>query len=201
MPEGATFNSATLPLASERCRAGHLSGADRHPLAEFPRLESNPALHVAGRANKVILQFDFVQATLARPTQPARAHQLALRTFDGVAVFHARLKRLGLLLLATGLQGGVVLSDHQRPMPLVFAQATIAQRAVMALGAELKTIADFAADLFLQTTGLQATEHHREILFAAVVMYLRPFTLRGEKRSETLVLLGCSSFMCGIAPK
>jgi hypothetical protein len=82
------------------------------------------------------------------------SNQLALRAFNGVAVFHPLLESLGLLLLAAGLQRGVMLSDDQCPVPLVFAQTALAQGAVVARSAEFEAITHFAAEFLFQATPL-----------------------------------------------
>ncbi len=103
-------------LGSARRRARHFSRASRHRLREFPGLPPNPTLHIANRPNEVILQFHFGPAPIARPPQAMTPHQLALRAFNPVALFHLLLEALGLLLLPPGLQDRVVLAHHQRPV-------------------------------------------------------------------------------------
>ena len=67
-------------------------------------------------------------------------HQFALGAFNGIAMFHPLLESWCLLLVATRLQGGVVLADYQRAMSLAFAQTLRPQHAVVALSAELEPV-------------------------------------------------------------
>src|SRR5260370_10814732 len=114
-------------LTSERCRTGSFSGTDRHRLSQLPSLQPNPALHVAGRANKVVLQFHLGQAAIARVAQTVRPDQFALRALDSIAMFHALLEGRSCLFLPPRLQDGMILANHQPAMPLVLPQPLPAQ--------------------------------------------------------------------------
>ena len=105
------------------------SSQSQRRLLEFPGLPPNPSLHIAGRTNEVVLQFHLGQAAIARVAQAMSPDQLALRAFDGVAMFHALLESVGLLLLAPGLQHGVMLSHQHRAVSLTLGDALSAQRA------------------------------------------------------------------------
>ena len=73
-----------LSLVARDCPG--LARQGRRRLLEFPDLPPNPAFHIAGRPNEVVLQFHLGQAAIARPTQTVRPHQLARRPFNGMAV-------------------------------------------------------------------------------------------------------------------
>src|SRR5260370_41872938 len=121
------LKAARPPLALERCRTGSFSGADRHRLAELPGFQPNPPLHIASRANEIILQLHFAQAAIARVAQAVRPDQFAVRAFDGITMFHALLESRSCLFLPPALQEGMVFADHQGAMPLVLAQALATQ--------------------------------------------------------------------------
>jgi len=125
-----------------------------HRLPKFPRLAANPAFDIAGRSNEVVLQLRLGQATITRPAQAVCPHQLTLRAFDRVAMFHALLEGRGLLLLPSSLQHGVIFAHDQRAMPLPFSHTLSTPRAVLTLGAELKTAAHLARGLLDQATAL-----------------------------------------------
>ena len=131
-----------------------LNCQERRGLLNFPCRPPNPALHVAGCSNKVVLQFHLGQAAIARVAQTVRPDQFALRALDSIAMFHALFESLGVLLLAAGLQRAVMLPDCQGAMSLVLSHTLVAQRAVVTLGAELKAIAYFSGGLFHQAAAL-----------------------------------------------
>jgi hypothetical protein len=65
-------------------------------------------------------------------------------------MFHALLESGGLLLLAPGLQQGVMFTHQHRAMSLTLGYASSAQRAIVTLGAKFKTVVDFTRRLFNQ---------------------------------------------------
>jgi hypothetical protein len=73
------------------------------------------------------------------------AHHFALGAFDPRAHFHAFSEGFGLLVASARLQQVVVFADDEGAVALVFANAAFAQRAVVAVGAPFKSVADFAA--------------------------------------------------------
>lgn len=148
-PTGRKIRGDRPVFGSARCRARHFSRASRHRLRQFPGLPPNPTLHIASRPNEVILQFHFGQAPRACPPQTIAPHQLALRAFNPIALFHPLLEALGLLLLPPGLQERVVFAHHQRPVPLILAQALTAQGTIVTMEAELETVIDLAGGFLL----------------------------------------------------
>ncbi|MDA1277160.1 MAG: hypothetical protein O2960_24365 [Verrucomicrobia bacterium] len=86
------------------------------------------------------MQFHLGQTPEARAPQAMAADQFALRAFNGIAMFHALLKGVGLLLKSPRLQMGVMLAHGQCPMRLVFAQTLTAQRTIVALSPEFKAM-------------------------------------------------------------
>ena len=75
----------------------------RNSLAGFARNLTGPALHIAGRSNKIVLQFRFGQAAITRLAQSVAPDQFALRAFNAVAVLHALSESVRLLFLTPGL--------------------------------------------------------------------------------------------------
>src|SRR5208337_3278985 len=71
-------------------------------------------------------------------------------------MFHALLESVGLLLLAPGLQHGVMLPHQHRAMSLTWGDAVSAQQAIVTLGAEFKTVVGFTRGLLDQATALGA---------------------------------------------
>src|ERR1017187_7838896 len=71
-------------------------------------------------------------------------------------MFHALFESVGLLLLAPGLQQGVMLPHQHRAMSLTWGNALSAQRAIVTLGAEFKAVVDFTRGFLDQPTALGA---------------------------------------------
>ena len=80
--------------------------------------------------------------------------QFALRTFDGIAMFHSLPEGSRLLLLAASLQSAVVLTYDQRAVSLTLAQTLGGQWAIMALGAELEPVRNVAGGRLNQPAAL-----------------------------------------------
>src|SRR6266542_1170696 len=86
---GVTITRPPGLVARGRCA---LSREERGRLLEFPGLSPQPPFHIAGCPNKIVLQFHFGQAAVARVAQAVRPDQFALRAFNGITVFHALLE-------------------------------------------------------------------------------------------------------------
>src|SRR5579864_8891146 len=81
--------------------------------------------------------------------------QLALGPLNSVAQMHALAKGFGRLFPPPILQRRVILSDDEGPMFLPLADALLAQRAVVAMGAPLETIADLSSLPLFQPAALR----------------------------------------------
>ena len=95
-------------------------------LVRLPGHSPQPALHVASGTSQVTLKFCLGQTEIARSAQAVCPNQLALRSLDGIAPSRFAFESFGPLLRAPRLQMRMVLSDGDRSVALVFAQALLA---------------------------------------------------------------------------
>ena len=84
-----------------------------HLLLHLPLQASDPAFDITSGANQIVLERDFLQPPVAGAPQAMGASQFAVGAFNGVALLHLLLERLGLHLPPPGLQWRVVLADDQ----------------------------------------------------------------------------------------
>ena len=85
-----------------------------------------------------------------------RAHQFALRAFEGIALAALQPEGFGLLFLSALLQEVVVLAHQQRAMFLVRTATSPVQRTIGALIAPLEAEINFARGLGFQPGTLRA---------------------------------------------
>ena len=78
---------------------------------DFPTHEVNPAFHIAGRSNEIVLQGHLLQSSIPGSTHSMGSDQLAVGAFDAVASLHPLPKGFGLHLLSSGLEHSVVFTD------------------------------------------------------------------------------------------
>src|SRR5438876_2118402 len=146
-----------VPPAPEGARASpltHCGCRSQLHWRQLPRFATDPSFHVAGRARKIILQPNLGQTSITRPPNPVRSHQLALRAFDPVAMFHLLSKALCLLFPPSRLQRLVVFAHHNAPMLLLRPDSALPQRTIRAMRTPFKSIGYFAGGLFFQTAAL-----------------------------------------------
>src|ERR1700678_1993505 len=111
-----------------------------------------------------------------------RAHHLALRALNAVAIVHAPGELIGLLFVAPRLQRGVVLSDHQRAMGLSFADALASHHAIAAMRAPLKAVTYLTTRLLLEPTALRVLMTGRTDRSALFDAYIEAFRAGPTRR-------------------